>query len=94
MFLVSVIGKFSLNHIDIQIKTGDDTWDKGQESGVNNQLDRLHRMLRLAVDTPTLPQGLFLHFSVINKSGTKREFLLKNKKITTDFPRPESNSRI
>ncbi len=77
----ATIGKFSPNHIDIQIKTSDDTWDKGQKTGVNNQLDRLHRMLRLAVDTPTLPQELSLRFSVINKSGTKGEFLLKNNKI-------------
>ena len=77
----AAIREFSQARIDIQIETDEDTWDKGQKKGVKNQLNRLHRMLRLAVDTPTVSSELYLNFSIINKGEVKGEFLLKNNKI-------------
>ena len=76
------IKKFSRTHIDIQIKTHDDIWDRDQKDGLNNQLDKLHRMLRLAVDTPTLSKELFFRLSIINNMGKEGEFFLTNGKIT------------
>lgn len=76
------VKKFQKNNIEIEILNDDKTWDKGQQNGVESQVGKLHRMLRLAVDTPKLAkEKLALSFKISN-DGRQSCFLeLKNGEI-------------
>jgi len=80
------VKEFTRTRINIQIDTDDENWDDGQRKGVVSQINRLHRMLRLAVDTPTPAPELYLKFSIVNKNGEKGEFLLVNNEIKVLLP--------
>ena len=80
------VKEFTRTRINIQIDTDDENWDEGQRKGVASQINRLHRMLRLAVDTPTLAPELYLKFSIVNKNEKKGEFLLENNEIKVLLP--------
>jgi hypothetical protein len=66
----ATVRKFQKDTIDIEIATEDERWDADQQNSVCLQVGKLHRMLRLAVDTPTLAKGrLSLCFKIRNKGG-------------------------
>jgi hypothetical protein len=74
-----VVKKFQKNNIEIEITTDDKTWDEDQQKGVESQVGKLHRMLRLAVDTPKLAkQRLVLSFKISNDGGQSCFLELKN----------------
>lgn len=74
-----VVKKFQKNNIEIEITTDDKTWDKEQQKGVESQVAKLHRMLRLAVDTPKLAkQKLTLSFKISNEGRQSCFLELKN----------------
>jgi len=60
--------------------------EKGTSRWVSDKLDRLHRMLRLAVDTPSLSDRLRLKFSLLDATGEGPTFLLEESKITKTPP--------
>ena len=72
---------FNPDKIAIVIRTGDENWT-GEEQcdSAKRQLSKLHRMLRLAVDTAEL-KDRYLEFAVVPKNGTGVHLLLKNGKI-------------
>jgi hypothetical protein len=80
------IKEFTRSRIDIQIDTDDENWDEGQRKGVVSQINRLHRLLRLAVDMPARAPDLYLKFSIKNKCGEKGEFLLEDNDIKVFIP--------
>lgn len=61
------VREFSEKKIDIEIATEDSEWNEDQQKGMEFQIGRLHRMLRLAVDTPQLAKNSLLTFKVSNK---------------------------
>lgn len=66
----SMVRKFQKDRIDIEISMNDISWDENQQDNVRFQVGKLHRMLRLAVDTPKLvKEQLSLSFKVCNKGG-------------------------
>lgn len=83
---------FKKNHIDIEIATDDPEWDQEQQKGMKFQRERLHRMLRLAVDTRKLGKSSFLNFKVSNKGRQYCFLKLENRGIETgeDFKKPRS----
>lgn len=73
------VKKFQKNNIDIEITTDDKDWDEIQKQSVRSQVGKLHRMLRLAVDTPKLVKdNLALGFKIANEGGQSCFLELKN----------------
>jgi hypothetical protein len=70
--------------IGIEIVTDDPAWNKDQRRGMKLQIGRLHRMLRLAVDTPKLAKGSVLTFKMSNKGKEYCILKLQGGGIDTD----------
>ena len=75
------IKNFSRNKISILVTTPDTSWDKDKKEEIIKPLDKLHRMLRLAVGTPELSKRLVLVFTIRNRGGQRAQFTLKHGKI-------------
>lgn len=76
------VKEFSANAIDIEIKTSAGHWDDELQKGMRAQIDRLHCMLRLAVDTPKLAERhLGLHFRLFNDGNQECCLELKDGRI-------------
>jgi len=71
---------FDPDRIAIVIRTGDERWTPDQYASAKAQLSKLHRMLRLAVDTAEL-KDRYLEFAVMPENGKGVHLLLKNGKI-------------
>jgi len=74
------IRAFDPNKIAIVIRTGDENWTPKQYVSAEKQLSKLHRMLRLAVDTAEL-KDRYLEFAVVPENGEGVHLLLKNGRI-------------
>lgn len=76
------VNNFKKNRIEIEIKTEDNKWEDDQQRSVRFQVGKLHRMLRLAVDTPKLvEERLKLYFKISNQNGQSCFLELKNGEI-------------
>lgn len=71
---------FGPNRIAIVIRTGNEKWTSEQYASAERQLSKLHRMLRLAVDTAEL-KDRYLEFAVVPENGEGVHLLLKNGRI-------------
>jgi len=79
------VKKFQRDNIDIEIQTDDSNWDESQRQSIRFQVAKLHRMLRLAVDTPKLvKECLSLSFKIQNKGDQYCFLELKDGGINKD----------
>jgi hypothetical protein len=64
------VTSFKKNDINIEIQTEDKKWEDDQKNITRFQVGKLHRMLRLAVDTPEIVRNrLTLSFKMCNQGG-------------------------
>jgi len=79
---IATVNEYEKDKINIEIATQDDKWDPDLQKQISLQVGKLHRMLRLAVDTPELvKRKLSLSFKVSNKKDENSFLELKNGKI-------------
>ena len=66
----ATVQEFKRNAVRIEIETSDEKWGEHQEKGIRLQIGKLHRMLRLAVDTPKMVKDkVKLSFKMSNRGG-------------------------
>jgi hypothetical protein len=75
-----VLQEYDPENIDVLIEQRNRPWEDSEIRGLNGILDKLHQMLRLAVDTSKL-QNSTLRFCVEDQSGNKGCFKLENGRI-------------
>lgn len=80
----AIINAFEPHKIDIVIKIAE-KWDEKQKVQARRQLDKLHRILRLAVGTQKLAaHNNYLNFTVLSQDGNGVHLLLEKGRITLD----------
>jgi len=88
------VKEFTASAIDLEIKTSADHWDGELHKRTRAQIDRLHRMLRLAVGTRELAEGrlrLRLRFRLFNDEGQEHYLELRDGRIIRDDLDSESS---
>jgi len=69
---------FERDAVAVVIRTKTGKWSREQEMATRTQLSKLHRMLRLGVDTSML-EDRYLEFAVVPDKGKGMHLLLKNR---------------
>jgi hypothetical protein len=75
------VTSFENDKVAVVIRTKMGKWSDEQQKGTLIQLSKLHRMLRLGVDTAML-KNRYLEFAVVPENGEGNHLLLKNGKIS------------
>jgi hypothetical protein len=74
------VASFEQDRVAVVIRTKKGKWSNDQLTATHNQLSKLHRMLRLGVDTAML-KDRYLEFAFVPDKGEGMHLLLKNGRI-------------